>query len=381
MAQHPVVLIRHDTTEIDLTSHAALTDIGPIGDGRGRGFLQHNSLAIVPDTRHVLGLAHQQLRLRKPAPPNETSGQRQRRERESVLWTNGITAPGPPPEGVMWVDGGDRASDDSAAMRASLRVGHEFVFRVAQNRQVYSDDAQTQSTHVLDFARNLSSLGTDTVAIPARGGRAGRAAIVPLSSARVWIPAPTDTPKRHQQPVLAAWVVRVWEANPPQGVEALEWMLVTSVVSETLEPLKERRDWYACRWLVETFHDVEKNGCGRAARRFETADRMAACLAIVAVVAVRVFGLRTALDHQPTASAECVASREEVTVWREALGVAVKSVTDFVRGVAKLGGFLGRKPDGNPGVETLWRGDHRLQDFILGYRCRAKLRPKDVGNR
>ena len=108
MTQHPVVLIRHDTSEIDLTSHTARIDIGPIGDGRGRGFLQHNSLAIVPDTRHVLGLAHQQLRLRKPAPPHETSGQRQRRERESVLWTNGITATGPPPAGVTWVDVGDR---------------------------------------------------------------------------------------------------------------------------------------------------------------------------------------------------------------------------------------------------------------------------------
>lgn len=134
------------------------------------------------------------------------------------------------------------------------------------------------------------------------------------------------------------------------------------------------------RWLVEVYHDVEKNGCGREARRFATADRMAACLAILSVVAVRVFALRTAWDHQPTARAECVASREEVTVLSEALGVAVKSVTDFVRGVARLGGFLGRKPDGNPGVETLWRGDHRLRDVILGYRCRAKGRPKDVGN-
>ena len=108
MAEHPVVLILHDTCEIDFTSHTAVADVGPIGDGRGRGFLQHNSLAIVPNTRHVLGLAHQQLRIRKPAPANETSGQRKRRERESVLWTNGITAIGRPPEGVRWVDVGDR---------------------------------------------------------------------------------------------------------------------------------------------------------------------------------------------------------------------------------------------------------------------------------
>lgn len=381
MAEHPIVLVLHDTSEIDLTSHKALTDIGPIGDGHGRGILQHNSLAIVPDTRHVLGLAHQQLRLRKPVPPNETSGQRRRRERESVLWTNGITAMGRPPEGVRWVDVGDRGSDDYQAMRASRSVGHDFLFRVAQNRQVWSDEARTQSTGMLDCARNLSNFGTDTVSIPARGGRAGREALVQLASARVWIPAPTQTKNRAQQPVIAAWVIRVWEPNPPKGAEALEWILVSSVASETLDQLKERRDWYACRWMVEVYHDIEKNGCGLEDRRFETGARMMACLAILAVVAVRVFQLRTALDHQPESKAESVASREEVQVLGEALGVAVKTVRDFVRGVARLGGFLGRKHDGDPGVETLWRGYHRLQDFILGYRCRTKSKTNDVGNR
>ena len=381
MGEHPVVLVLHDTSEIDLTSHAALTDIGPIGDGRGRGILQHNSLAIVPDPRHVLGLAHQQLRIRKPAPANETSGQRKKRERESVLWTNGIAAVGRPPDGVRWVDVADAAADDYEAMRASLDAGHDFLLRVSQNRQAWSDEARTQSTHMLDFARNLGSFGTDAVSIPARGGRAGREAVVHLAAARVWIPAPTQTKNRAGQPVIAAWVVRVWEPNPPTGVEPLEWILVTSVPGETLEQLKERRDWYACRWMVEVYHDVEKNGCGLEERRFETAARMMACLAILAVVAVRVFQLRTALDHAPAAKAETVASVEEVKVLREALGEPVKTVADFVRGVAMLGGFLGRKHDGNPGVETLWRGYHRLQDFLLGYRCRAKLGRKDVGNR
>ena len=218
-----------------------------------------------------------------------------------MLWAHGITAPGRPPAGVTWVDGGDRASDDSEARRASLGVGHDFVFRVSPNRPVWSDAAQTRSTDLPDFARKLRSLGTDTVAIPARGGRAGREAKVALAAARVWIPASTQPAERAEPPVIAAWVERVWEPHPPQGVAAAEWIVVTSVESETWEPLKERRDWDACRWRVEVYHDVEKNGCGREARRFETADRMAACLAILSVVAVRVFALRTALDHPPQA--------------------------------------------------------------------------------
>ena len=62
------VLVLHDTTELNFTSHEALTGTGPVGDGLGRGFLQHNSLAILADTEQVLGLADQQLIRPRPPP-------------------------------------------------------------------------------------------------------------------------------------------------------------------------------------------------------------------------------------------------------------------------------------------------------------------------
>lgn len=381
LADHPVVLVLHDTTEIDLTSHTALTGLGPLGDGNGRGVLQHNRPAVVPGTNHVLGLAHQQLRVRTPAPADDTSARRQQRDRASDLWAAGIRAVGRPPGGVRWVDVGDRGADAYEAMRASREAGHDVPFRVCQDRLGWGDEARTQPTHVLEFARHLSGSAADAVTIPARGGRPSREAKVSLAAGRVWLPAPKGTPKRAACPVIPGWVVRVWEADPPAGVEGLEWVLVTSVPTATAAELKARRDWYGCRWRVEVYHDIEKNGCRVEARRFETAERMAACLGLLSVVAVRVFPLRTALDHQPAAGAEAVASAEEVVVRGEALGVTVGTVREFVRGVARLGGFLGRKHDGEPGVETLWRGYHRLQDVILGYRCRAKLGSNDVGNR
>ena len=129
-----------------------------------------------------------------------------------------------------------------------------------------------------------------------------------MAAAAVWIPAPSGTPQRFAQPVIAAWVVRIWEADPPVGVEGLEWILITSVPTHTLEDLRERRDWYACRWMVEVLHDIEKNGCSEENRRFETAERMEACLAILSVVAVRHLQLRTALNRVPDAPAAQVAS-------------------------------------------------------------------------
>jgi hypothetical protein len=375
MGQHPLVLILHDTSELDFTGHPSLQGAGPIGDGRGRGFLQHNSLAVLPQPRQVLGLAYQQWRVREEAPAEEHTRKRKRRRRESELWLEGITASGRPPEGCCWVDVGDRGSDIYEAMAACQEVGHEFLFRVTQNRQVWTTAEQEQLVGLRDFACSLPSQGCDQVDISGRGGRAARTASVQLAAAPVWIPAPQGTPQRWSQPIIAAWVIRIWEAHPPQGVEPLEWILVCSLPTRTLEEMKTRRDWYGCRWLVEVFHHIEKNGCKEEARRFETAERMEACLAILSVVAVRILQLRLALETQPDAPAAQVATVVEIQVLQAVHKHKATdlSVRQFVRDVAKLGGFLGRKHDGEPGVLTLWRGYQRLQDLVQGYQLQHSL--------
>ena len=375
MAQWPLVLILHDTTQLDFTSHWALTGTGPIGEGHARGFLQHNSLAIVPQPRQVLGLAYQQWRVRQAAPKGETSAQRKHRERESDLWRAGIRAPGKPPPGCCWVDVGDAGADLYEAMAAARQVDHHFLFRASQDRLVLrSPEPRQAEVPVMTYARTLPAQGDATVAIPSRGGRPARTAHVQVAAAPVWVPAPTEVRQRWQQPILEAWVIRVWEPAPPADVEEpLEWILLCSLPTTTVAEIHERRLWYSRRWLGEVFHDIEKNGCAEEDRRFETAAAMEACLAILSVVAVRVFQLRCALENQPQAPAEQVATASELTVLRGFLRTRQQRLTvrEFVRGVARLGGFLGRQGDGNPGVRSLWRGYQRLQDMVLGVHCHS----------
>jgi hypothetical protein len=234
MAQAPLVLILHDTTELDFTSHRALRGAGPIGDNRGRGFLQHNSLAVVPQPRQVLGLAYQQWHVRRPAPAGETSYQRKRRPRESDWWREGMAATGPAPDGTCWVDVADRAGDDYQTLRAARAVGHHFLVRATQNRGVAVAADGPADVYLLDHARSLPAAATDAVVIPGRGGRAGRTAAVCLAAAAVWMPAPAETPRRRSQPVLPLWVIRVWEPDPPAEVdEPLEWILLCSLATAT----------------------------------------------------------------------------------------------------------------------------------------------------
>jgi hypothetical protein len=379
MAREPLVLIVHDTTELDFTSHRALQGAGPIGDHRGKGFLQHNSLAFSPDGSRLLGLAYQQLKVRQPTPPKETRKARKKRARESQMWMEGIQATGTPPEGTTWVDVGDRGADIYEAMEEAVAVGHHFLFRACQSRVVFVGEAASaegpdEEVYLMEHARTLAAQGDDVVEVPPGPGRPGRAARVNLAAAAVRVPPPRTAAKRKQRPTLQAWVVRVWEPSPPEGAKALEWVLLCSVRTRTAEEVKERQRWYAVRWGAEVYHDIEKNGCSEEDRRFEAVGAMVACLGVLAVVAVRVYQLRLAVRTAPDAPAREVATAEEIAVMEERLGRKSLSVLQFVRGVAKLGGFLGRKGDGEPGIRALWRGYQRLQDMVAGFRLLSKRR-------
>ena len=377
--QQPVVLFLHDTTELDFTAHPALQGTGPIGNGGGRGFLQHNTLALVPEPRQVLGLAHQQLVVRQPAPKGETTYQRYRRRRESALWADGIRPLGEPPPDTCWVDVADAGADVFEAMAAARAVGHHFLFRASQERSVDVALADTtEATTLLSWGRLIPAQASDTVTIPAKGGRPARSARVVLGAAPATIQPPKQMPDRDQQMPLPVWVVHVWEPNPPPDTEALEWLLITSLPTRTAAEVVQRRDWYALRSLVEVFHQIEKTGCREEQVQVQTKDRLAPVLGLLSVVAVRLLQWRLAQEAQPDAPAAQVATADELAVV-QAVDTDRRTrgpwtVDRFVRAVARLGGFLGRKGDGRPGWQTLWRGYQRLHDLVQGYRLHHAIR-------
>src|SRR6202040_3497769 len=82
MEQTPgVVLVLHDTTELDYSGLDSIATLGPIGNGGRRGYLCHNSLAVALDQKEVLGLVQQILHTRQPVPTGESL--RAKRERAS----------------------------------------------------------------------------------------------------------------------------------------------------------------------------------------------------------------------------------------------------------------------------------------------------------
>ena len=64
-----------------------------------------------------------------------------------------------------------------------------------------------------------------------------------------------------------------------------------------------------------------------------------------------------------------------------AFPTTVPTVRQAVRWIAQLGGFLGRKSDGEPGVTAIWRGWQRLQDLAATWQVVVAEHPQLVGNR
>ena len=80
--------------------------------------------------------------------------------------------------------------------------------------------------------------------------------------------------KERGGPRLRVSVVRVWESDPPPGVEPLEWVLVTSLVVTDAADALQIIAYYEKRWIIEEYHKCLKTGCAMEARQLETsADR------------------------------------------------------------------------------------------------------------
>jgi hypothetical protein len=365
------VLIIHDGTEHDFSSHTAVADqLGPIGNGGCRGLLQHNSLALDPTAGELLGLIHQQTFRREPAPEDETRTQRQQRPgRESATWAEGIRAVGPMPPGRCWVHVGDRGADSFEAMATARLCGCHFLIRLCQDRRVRRTGSDDGCAYLMRVARGLSAEMTDRVTVASKGGRAARVAEVCLAHTRVEVRPPVQDRKWRGHRPIAVTVIRIWEPNPPAGADGLEWVLGTDRVVRQAADLLMYRDWYVWRWrTAEEYHKVQKTGCRIEDLRLETKDRLLRVMAVLSVVAIRVLALRWRRDAEGEAAASTVAGELEIAVVEKASRslTPITTVRQFVDGVAKLGGYLARKGDGPPGWQSLWRGYQRLTDMLLG---------------
>src|SRR3989454_7379242 len=293
----PVILLVQDTTDIDLSHRRKISGVGQIGNERGRGFFVQTVLAVRPQSREVLGCMAQEPFVRIPAPEGEQRHQRRKRdERETDVWMRQVHAIGTPEPGSIWVHVGDRGADMFPFFQACQATQTHFLVRAAQNRRVQQDEDEI--SYSLTQARSWPSQASRPFEVPARHGRQARSTQLQLAFGQLTLLPPRHEPRASKEP-LTVWLIRVWEEQAPEGEEPLEWVLLTSIPTTTLEHAWERVDWYSYRWLDEDYHQCLKSGCRIEPRQLQTVDGLMRLLGLLSPLAVRLLQIRGFAREEP----------------------------------------------------------------------------------
>jgi len=345
MQAHPVILCLQDTTELDFNGQDAL-GLGPLTYEAQRGMFVHPTYAVTPQ-REPLGILDAWIWAREK---KDDSGRRGG-PKESLRWIEGYEriaemAPDMPSTRLVYV--ADREADLMALMERADALGNpaDWLVRAAHNRSLPEGDK------LWERATHDAAVGEIAFPMAARQGVKARTVRQRLWLQRVQLPASKGKS-------VAATCLVAREFDAPAGVKPIEWRLLTNRTATTLDEATELIEWYRARWEIEILFNVLKNGCQVEELQLGTIERLERALALFLVVAWRVTYLMRLGRTCPDLDARLFFDPDEIRA-AHLLTKTPRSVqpklNEVLRLVARLGGFLARKGDGEPGAETIWKG-------------------------
>jgi hypothetical protein len=396
VAEQPLVIVAHDTTELDLTRpQQQVAGAGPMDGSKRRGAFLHPLHAFTPDGV-PLGTVAAHIWTR-PDEPHLTSAERRARrmalpieQKESHRWIDmlrraqELAAEVPGTRFVCVADSEADIYEYLAAAQTEPRHT-DWIVRAASDRVLQGDEEEEDESvaHLRTEVMNSEVLFTKTIKVRAREpkvacnnrgrcqARAAREAEMEVRATRVTL----HPPHRRDRELLplAVNVVLVREIAPPPGEDPIEWILLTSLPIATVEEVAGVIQYYCVRWMMEIFFRTLKSGCRVEERRFETIDRLYLCLAIYLIVTWRTLFVCRLGRSLPEVSCEVVFEPAE---WKSAWRVVRRSspparppkLAEMVRMVAQLGGYVNRPRKDEPGPQTVWLGLQRLHDITLCWR-------------
>jgi hypothetical protein len=410
--EQPVVLIPQDTTELDLTRpHEIMDGAGPLNGAERVGFYNHVSLAMTPE-HLVLGVVHAKVWARGPLEFDKDADQKRAERRAKPIADK---------ESFRWVEGHRVACEVAQAAAGTLVISladsegdiyeyimeaqadddtrkASFIIRACQNRAVVPPEGAGPSEEVPHLREQVAStpvLTERTVEVRARDAqsnddrkrkqaREARTAEVDIRAARVTLRGPSRPGGK--LPDVDVNVVLVTERGTPPGVEPIEWVLITDLPIDTIQQVLDIVDYYACRWQIEIYFRVLKSGCKVEESQLETAGRFEPYLALCLIVAWRVMHVMMLGRDCPDLPCDVALGPDE---WQAVYATVTKgpppaeppSMKTIVGLIGSLGGWLGRKCDGEPGPKAMWVGMQRMTDLALGWRARAESRAAAEANR
>jgi hypothetical protein len=362
VAQQPSVLLIHDISNISYNDLQA-TGLGYPDNKQGRGVMCYTCLAATT-TGLPLSLVYQHTRIR----PLEQVGKSEQRkqlafeDKETYRWYEAMK------EVNKLIDStihklhiADREADVYDLFFHAFEPNTDFLVRARHNRSL------KEGTKLWDHIGQQPLAATITLEIPdKKHPHKKRKAEVEVRYDQVEVRRPATANKDSLQSVLLT-AMEVREINSTAAKkDQLHWKLLTTLEVGSLSEALQCVKWYCMRWLIERFHYVLKSGTKIEELQLKSAQNLQKAIMVYSMAAFRVMQLVYAGRYYPTVSCELMLTKAQwVPLYmlihsNHQVPKEPPTLQQAVQWIARLGGHLGRKGDGPPGLKTVWRGYQQL---------------------
>ncbi len=366
--QNEVILSIQDSTTLNYTHHKNKKGINKLFRTPGfstdvKGFHLHNTL-LITEGGLPLGLLNQEIWHNDA--PKVNRKRRPITEKASYRWLKGLQATQGLSASNKVITVCDRESDIYEFFIEATKLNKYFLIRAQQDRKL-----STNGLTIKRYMENIKISGTLALNIPGNGLRKERIANLEVRHSKVALKAVQRLPEAKLDSIkdIELNVIMVQEKNPPNGIKPLYWFLLTNYPVTDFTSAIRCCKWYTLRWKIEEYHKVLKSGCKIEDCQLQTFERLTRYIALMSVIAFRLMWITMIGRNAPHESCECALRPEE---WK-ALYCAVNKTSAFpktppnikeaIKMLGCLGGFLGRKNDGDPGIVVIWRGWNKLQEL------------------
>jgi hypothetical protein len=364
MKQYQLVLKIQDTCILDFSTHRNTKGLGKCSGPNSLGLLMH-SVFVVSSDGVPLGLLYQDIWSREEYPDQKRTKRRQLpiEVKESFKWQKAMEGSRVAlSDTTRTVTVGDREADIFELFQAAHQQGEHLLIRAVHDRRV---TGEYRLLH--EQINSIPEKGQCLVEIPRKSDQnlQPRQAKLSVRFCSVNI-CPAHTRNKKAIDGIPLYAIFACEIEVPEGEKPIEWLLLSTIPVTNMAEAVQKISWYRERWKIERFHFTLKSGCHVEELQLETKERLINAITLYSIIAWRLTWLTYQARVTPDLSCQIILEKHE---WQALYCVVNKTKTppdqpptlhEAVWLIAKLGGFLGRKHDGQPGVKVLWRGLQKL---------------------
>lgn len=358
-----IILNIQDTTELNFTSQKSKKGLGYIGNINCSGLMVHTTLSVT-EKGVPIGITNQNIWIREEKEKNKGIKKVKSQKKESSKWIEAVKSTDKLfcDENQIKVTIGDRESDFYDLFIHPRNENNHLLVRGCQNRIIEGNKKLFTELEQLELKGKFS------IEVGRRKGQDIRIAELTVKYDKFKIKEPRNTKKEKSQVELN--VILVEEVNAEEVLDPIRWVLLTTLDINSMDDALKYVRWYSYRWLIERYHYVLKSGCQIEDLQLDSGEKIKKALALYSIVACKLLNLTYNSRKNPEVSCEEIFSKREWEILymlsnkTPNLPKEIPNLKDAILWIAKLGGFIGRKSDGVPGVKTIWRGYRRFMDTL-----------------